>query len=210
MIREPSFQVLVNEALDDAIGASFDLDARQIAELGYGVPIETAWFSRPEELGQIEALSAYSRPDAEALVELDIIMGVHIVFVVESDQIARTFSDEPDVWPEHAGMSWDDLRGSNGISLGTVRLAHVRAEASIAMDDGRLNRLVAVSISLASPDEIFQEPSAMTEGEARRGVPFWPAVSPSGRESAATVMERVGHQQLGPRARRELPNLILI
>jgi hypothetical protein len=161
---ERSFRTLVEEALEEAVsGLGLGVDA--IAALNVGVSAEHVWVAGMEEMGAMEPVRAYKLPGAEALVEFDIVLGLRIAIQFGDPSAVQQLRTDPDYWVEDLSPGWDDLRQGDRLMLGTFRLGHLRVDASIALPDGRLQDLRAVSVRIADENEELVKPAVIDDSE---------------------------------------------
>lgn len=157
LARQRSFRVLLEEALDDAL-AIYPLDRSQRSRLGPPGTVTDAWTRDLQQMGNATVQSAYTVPGGEALVQLDVLCGVGLVFQASGADAYELLGD--DVWTD------DDIVWGvkESVALTTVRLATVGLDVAVALPAGRLVRLAVVSVTLADVDVEF-EPAEVEDDE---------------------------------------------
>jgi PIN domain len=163
LVRERSFRTLLEEALEDAV-PDIELDMQAVIELNVGVPVEHASIAGLQELGVVTPRRAYTLPNGEALVDLDVVAGLAIGVQFRDRGFAQAVRHNPDFWLVR-DEQWDGLPAGQIVTVGTTRLAHIDADVSIALPAGRLERLRAVGVRIAPEDEGFEEPQVTDDAD---------------------------------------------
>ena len=156
LVRERSVRTLLEEAIEHELpGHRLGMDS--VVKLNLGIPVDDAHVAGMGQLGVVTPVRAYTLPDGEALVELDIVAGLVIGIVFANRGFAQAFRNEPNFWLTTHEGEWEDIGPSDPVFIATNRLGHVRADVSIALPEGRLDGVQVVAITVAEENEEFVE-----------------------------------------------------
>jgi hypothetical protein len=126
LVRQRSFRVLLEEALDDALEI-FPLDRSQWSRLGPRGAVTDAWARDLQQMGNATVQSAYTVPSGEALVQLDVLCGVAVAFNASGRDAYELLG--PDAWTDD-----DVIWGANeSVALTAIRLATVGLDVAVAL-----------------------------------------------------------------------------
>jgi hypothetical protein len=153
--RLRSFRVIFEEQFEDAI-AFATLDPLERERLA---PVSSVWEPRVwqlQEMGTITAVSAYTVPSGEALVQFDVQCGVVATFQALESETYSLSSDVADSISPSFGF---EPLPADRVLMAAHRLAHARVDAAIALPAGRIERVTVLRVTLAPEDEEFEEPA---------------------------------------------------